>query len=336
MKRIYKIGILNKVTVPDIERTVLGDNFEISCLNVKHEDELPYSISQYDAVILSHRLSISESTISKLHRCKVIVCASVGYDNIDYNYATECNIRVFNVPDYGTNDVADHAFALLLTYARRILLYDQLLRNDFIKNWDAKLISGYHRLTGLTVGIIGLGRIGTAFALRAKAFGMNVIFYDPYKESGYERALQVERVDDLYTIFERCNIISLHTPLTNETVNMINETLLNHSKNTPIIINTARGALVNSTDICNALYSGKIDAYLSDVIEREPPTSQSVFLKYAKDPILSTKIIITPHSASYAEESKFDMRYKAAETVLKALSNKEYKLNCVNMGDLNG
>lgn len=331
MDIIHKIAILNKVTVPDIESSILGNNFSIDCLNVMEESDLPDNISQYEGVILSHRLSLSEHTITRMNQCKAIVCASVGYDNIDFAHAALSGIRVFNVPDYGTNDVADHAFALLLTYSRRIIMYDQLLREDFIHNWEAKRISGYHRLTGKRVGIVGIGRIGTAFVLRAKAFGMNVVYYDPYKPSGYDRALQIECTDSLYSIFEECDIISIHVPLTNETRFMINEDVLNHARKCPIIINTARGAVVNSSDICNAIYSNKIDSYLADVVEYEPPKSDTAFASYASDPILSKRIIITPHSASYAEETKYDMRYKAAETLYKALMQPNYFINCINM-----
>lgn len=324
------IGILNKIVMPDIEKHAIGEECEIECLNAKCEDDLPSWISKYDAVILSYRLTLSAKTIDKMINCQAIVCASVGYDNVDYMYAAQKGIRVYNIPDYGTNDVADHAFALFLSYARRIILYDRLLCNDVEKNWNATLVKNYHRLTNTSVGIIGLGRIGTAFALRAKAFGMKVYYFDPYKSSGYDRALQIHRAESLEYLFEHCKVISIHAPLTSETNQMLNYDLFKKSTIKPILINTARGNIVNTRDVCDAIKTGLIEAYLTDVLDEEPPQKSNALYYYASDPILCEKIIITPHSASYAEESQYDMRFKAAEIAISALRDSSLMLNCVN------
>ena len=324
------IGIFNKIIRPDIEIEAIGQDAVIECLNAASETELSSEIAKYDAVIVSHSFRLSSKTIDQLINCKAIVCACVGFDNVDWAYATQKKIRVFNVPDYGTNDVADHAFALLLAYTRRILMYDSLMREDVKANWNARLVQNYHRITGINVGIVGLGRIGTAFALRAKAFGMKPFFYDPYKPSGYDRTLQIERVYDLKSLIQTCKIVSIHAPLTDETENMIDYDVFQSANSFPIVINTARGKIVNSQDTVRALREGLIEAYLADVIDQEPPQEGNPFYSYASDPVLKNKVIITPHAASYAEESQYDMRYKAAAAAIAAINNQNYYSNCIN------
>lgn len=325
------VGILNKIDFPDVEMKAIGDEANIECLGAKDESELCEDIAKYDAVIISHRLKLSNYTIDKLTNCKAIVCACVGYDNVDYRYAAEKGIRVFNVPDYGTNDVADHAFALFLSNARRILDYDRALRTDMVGNWNSKSVRKFHRITSMIVGVIGLGRIGTAFAIRAKAFGMQVCYYDPYKPDGYDKTMQMQKVERLVDLFEKCDVISIHAPLTSETNNMINWDLLKQAKKAPVIINTARGNIVNNCDVCRAIAESKIDSYLADVIDEEPPTANSAFLKFNNDSVWRDHVIITPHAASYAEESQYDMRFKAAKSALLAINNDNYLVNCINI-----
>ena len=328
-----KIGILNKIVYPDIELEAVNGDALIECLNVNNENDLPDTVEKYDAVIVSYRFSISSFTIDKLKSCKAIITASVGFDNVDWLYASKKGIRVFNVPDYGTNDVADHVFALLLTYVRRILCYDSLLRINMQNNWRANLVSGYHRITGTSFGIIGLGRIGSAVALRAKAFGMIPYFYDPYKPSGYDRVLQINRVYSLQELFSKCKIISVHAPLTSETLGMIDYSLMSQSRNNPILINTARGKIVKSDDVYKALKNGVLEAFLADVLDTEPPDKLNPLSLYGSDPFLTDKVIITPHSASYAEESQYDMRFKSAQIALLAVIDNNFFTNCVNMED---
>ena len=327
-----KIGILNKITNPDIELNAIQKKAEIICLNAENEtDLLKYDISDFDAVIISYKFKLSHLTINRLVKCKTIVCASVGYDNVDYHYAAKKNIKVFNVPDYGTNDVADHAIALLLSYARRINAYDSFIKEDVVKNWDPRRVSNFHRLSGMNIGIVGLGRIGTAVALRAKAFGMNVLFYDPYKPNGYDKTFQFVKIENLFELLEKSNIISIHTPLNSETEKMINWDLIKKLKNRPIIINTARGKIVDNAAICQAVKSDLIEAFLADVLEVEPPELNDEIITISKDPKFSSRIIITPHAASYAEESQCEMRFKSAKHAYKSIINNDYIQDCINL-----
>ena len=328
-----KIGILNKVTNPDIEKEAINSNdeIEIECLNAHCEQELfSRNMSVYDAVIISYKFKVSKNLIDLLINCKSIVCVCVGFDNVDYDYAATKGIKVFNVPDYGTNDVADHALALFLSYSRRILTYNSNIKSDPIKNWNPKLVRTYHRLTGMNFGIIGLGRIGTAVAFRAKALGMNVLFFDPYIPSGYDKTYQFKRCNDLYELFEQSNVISIHAPLTDETFHMIDQKCLEKARYQPIIINTSRGKIIDSSSICFALKNSIIEALLCDVLEQEPPAQDDELISLANNSDYSDRIIITPHAASYAEESQYEMRYKAAERAMKSLFDTGYITDCVN------
>jgi D-isomer specific 2-hydroxyacid dehydrogenase family protein len=328
-----KIGILNKIINPDIEKKAVNFNDEIvfECLNASCEQELFFrDMSAYDAVIISYKFRVSKELIDLLINCKSIVCACVGFDNVDYKYAAFKGIKVFNVPDYGTNDVADHTLALFLSYARRIITYNFNVKSDPRKKWNPKLVRTYHRLAGMNFGIIGLGRIGTAVAFRARALGMNVLFYDPYIPSGYDKTYQFKRCNDLYELIEQSNVISIHAPLTDETFHMIDYKCLENARHQPIIINTARGKIIDSSSICFALKNNIIDAFLCDVLELEPPSQYDELIALANTPDYFDRIVITPHAASYAEESQYDMRYKAAERAMKSLFDTGYITDCVN------
>ena len=327
-----KIGILNKIVNPDIETAAIPSDVEIICLNANNETELcNYDLSVFESVIVSYKFKLSQITIDRLVNCKAIVCACVGFDNVDYLYAAKKGMKVFNVPDYGTNDVADHAIALLLSYTRRIVMYDTLLKADAIGNWNPRMVSPFHRISDKQIGIIGLGRIGTAVALRAKAFGMRVSFYDPYKPNGYDKAFQFVKVESLQELVKNSDILTIHAPLNSETEKMINWNIIKIAKKRPIIVNTARGKIVDNSCICRALKEDIIDAFLADVLETEPPQNTDELMVMQKQQKFANKIIITPHAASYAEESQYEMRYKAARHAYMAMINSGYKRDCINI-----
>ena len=328
---ILRIGILNKITNPDIEKSAIPDDVEIVCLNANNETELCNGLSAFDSVIISYKFKLSRATIDKLINCKSIVCACVGYDNVDYLYAAKKGIKVFNVPDYGTNDVADHTMALLLSYTRRVVAYDTLLKTDAVSNWNPYLVSPFHRISDKQIGIIGLGRIGTAVALRAKAFGMSVSFYDPYKPNGYDKTFNFNKTESLLELIEGSDILTIHVPLNSETDGMIDWNIIKNAKRRPIIINTARGKIVDVSCICRALKEGIIDAFLTDVLEVEPPKETDELVLMQKQQKFANRIIITPHAASYAEESQYEMRYKAVRHAYMSIVNIDYKQDCINI-----
>ena len=171
--------------------------------------------------------------------------AGVGFDNVDVARWGRHGIPVCNTPDYGTLEVADHAIAMMLTLMKGTAYHDERLREDPKNNWIPALSPFGKRLSICTFGIVGLGRIGTAAALRAKAFGMNVVFYDPYKPNGSDLALGIRRADSLAELFAQSDVVSVHAPANDETRGLIGREALAAAKTGLMLVNTARGAIVD-------------------------------------------------------------------------------------------
>ncbi|GHU43757.1 hypothetical protein FACS1894190_14550 [Spirochaetia bacterium] len=325
-----KYGILNFSTETTVEDEIIGGE-SIQCFKCKSEDDLPDSISRLEACMVWHELQVTKTTIDRLKNCKVIVCVGVGFNNVDTKYAGSAGIPVVNIPDYGTNDVADHTFALLLSLCRKITTYNSKLKENPALNWDVSLGGVIHRLTNAKLGIAGLGRIGTAVAGRAKAFGMDVSFYDPYIPDGYDKSLNIKRFSDLKSMFAVSDYICIHTPLTDETYHMIGAEVLESAKTGITLINTARGAIVDLDAVYNSLKSGKLGTFASDVMEIEPPENANPLIRaFSKgEPWLDGRMILTPHSAFYAVESRHEMREKAARQMWNAVNGIPLR-NCVN------
>jgi len=195
------------------ERTILGDIAEVIGLDARSEGELPGRIEDADAIMLYHAISLSRATIERLNRCRLIVRCGVGYDNVDHVFAKSRSIPVANVPDYGTEEVADSAIGMMLSLARGIHFLNSRLRGGE-GFWSYQQAAPIHRLRGRTLGIIGLGRIGTATALRARALGMDVAFFDPYVPDGLDKATGTRRVSLLDELLAQAHVISVHCPLT--------------------------------------------------------------------------------------------------------------------------
>ena len=214
-------------------------------------------------------------------------------------------IAVCNVPDYGTREVADHAIALMLTLAKSIAYHDEQLRADLRANWRPAHNPYGRRLSVCTYGVVGMGRIGTAAARRAKAFDMDVVFYDPYQPNGYELAIGVRRADLLAELMGQCDFVSIHAPLTAETRNMMGATAFAAAKRGMILINTARGPIVDIDALYDALKDGTILAAGLDVLPEEPanPQSRLIAAWQKNEDWIRNRLIVTPHSAFYTPES---------------------------------
>lgn len=325
-----KFAILDSFTENEIEKKICEGN-EFVVYEARKESDLPKEIGELDGCLVWHYVDVREETLSKLTNCKVIVRIGVGFDSVDIKKAGELGIAVCNVPDYGTNDVADHTMALLLAAARSIPDYNTALHNDVKNSWIPAIGGEIHRLTGANIGIIGMGRIGHAVAIRAKAFGMNVTFYDPYLPDGYDKSYQMNRANSLEEIFENSDYVSIHTPLTEETTGMVNGKLFSCAKKPFTLVNTARGGIVELDDVYEALKSGIIKKFAADVIQIEPPSETHKLIQafMNRDEEIMDKVIITPHAAFYAQESQVEMREKAAK-VLADLAAGKLLRNCVN------
>jgi C-terminal binding protein len=259
----------------------------------------------------------------RFSRLKVLVRTAVGYDRIDRVAAAKHGVTVCNIPDYGTTEVADFAIALLLSLRRGLLLYHDTQRATPPAPWrpiDGPEVVG--RLLGSRLGIVGLGRIGTAVALRAKAFGMDVVCYDRYQPMGQELGVGVRRVHSLEELFEGADAVSLHLPLTPETRDIIGLDLLRRMNPHSVLINTARGAIVDIDAVETALREGHLAGAGLDVMPVDPPVPPlpNLLRAYqAREPWLLGRLIITPHSAFHSARAWDDIRRKAAETAITNL-----------------
>ncbi len=239
------------------ERDLLGDIADVVALNASDEAELVGHVETADAVMLFHCIVLTNRTISRLNQCKLIVRCGVGFDNIDARAARAKGIPLANVPDYGTEEVADSAIGLMLSLTRGINFFNNRLQRK-VGDWAYMQGVPLMRLRGRVFGIIGLGRIGTAAAMRAKALGMDVAFYDPHKPDGHDKAIGVRRVEKLDDLFRQSFAVSVHCPLTDETRHIVDARGIELMPTGSYLVNTSRGATVDATAIPAAIRSGKL------------------------------------------------------------------------------
>ena len=317
----------------DCERRILGDLADIFALDAHNESELAGRIEDADAVMMYHSLSIGEATINSLKQCKLIVRCGVGFDNVDRAAARRRGIDVANVPDYGTEDVADTALGMALTLSRGIHYLNSRLRRAR-GPWSYTQAAPVPRLRGRTFGIIGIGRIGTAAALRAKSFGMNVTFYDPYVADGFEKSLGVRRAETLGDLLRGAHIVSAHCPLTPDTHHMLNRETIAQLPRGSVLINTSRGGVVDVLAALDAINSGHLGGAGIDVLETEPPSDEHPLLQAWRNPEhpAHDRLILNPHAAFYSEEGLMDMRIKGSENCRRALLGQAVR-NLVNASE---
>lgn len=307
------VALLDSADVPDsteclIEQEILEPECELRQEFVRNAAEAISAGRDADAILLWHHVELPAAVLQAFPRCRVICRNGVGYDNVDVQAAGEVGIPVCNVPDYGTEEVADHAVALVLALTRGLL---PAFRDVRAGHWNWRSAKPVRRTSSQTAGIIGLGRIGTAAALRLKALGFRVAFHDPYLVDGAEKALGIVRCRTLDELLEQSDVVSVHTPLTSETRHLIGAQTIARMKPGAMIVNTARGPVAHEPSLVEALRSGRIAGAGLDVVDREPRV----------DPFLldHPNCIVTPHSAFYSEESWQEMRRKSAWTVLEVL-----------------
>ena len=318
-------------TPPDVEEEVFGSDFEILTPCATHTSQISDKLwAKAEAVLAWHDLEFTDEIIRKLGKCRAIVRVGVGFDNVDLRAAGKYGISVCNVPDYGTNDVADHAIGLMLALARGLYAFSETVRNSPTE-WEWGSAGNLRRLQDSVMGIVGLGRIGTATAMRAKAFGMRVMFYDPYVPDGLDKALGVYRSESLYELARRSDVMSFHTPLTEETKGMADPVFFEHLKSGAIIVNTARGPVIQLDALHQALKCGKVRAAGLDVVEVEPPDPGHPLMRAWRDreDWIEFRLIITPHAAFFCEEAYREMRYKAAMEAKRLIIGDEPR-NCIN------
>ncbi|MCS7271879.1 MAG: C-terminal binding protein, partial [Gemmataceae bacterium] len=276
-------------------------------------------------------IHLGRQTIDRLQKCRLIVRCGVGYDNVDYRYARQKGIPVANVPDYGTEEVADSAIALMLSLVRGVTYHTRRLQQGDKGAWHYRPPWPLFRLRGRNYASLGLGRIGIAAALRAKAFGMQVLFYDPYVADGIDKALGFTRVETLDELLQQAFVLSIYCPLTEETRHLIDARALALLPDGAYLVNTARGGIVDTTALLEALRRGKLAGVGLDVLPKEPPSDDDPLIQAWRNPDdpCHDRLIINPHSAFYSEEGLRDMRLKGARNCRRALLGQPLR-NVVN------
>ena len=292
----------------EIEKQILGKTARAKYFLITNEADLTPEALNADAIILWQNTKVTERVMAKMVNCRVFVRNGVGYDTVDINAAARLGIPVCNVPDYGTEEVADHAIALTMAQVRQLF---PLNREAMSLGWKLHVQGKLRRLSTLTFGIVGLGRIGTACALRAKALGFCVVFYDPYLPSGTQKALGIKRVDSLAKLLKQADVISLHCPLNEETHYLISEKELALMKPTAYLVNTARGGVIKKKAVLAALRKGIIAGAGLDVIEDEPLKTKAE----ARTP----NLIATCHAAFCSVEGMIEMRTTSARIAKQAI-----------------
>ena len=306
MKKVLIADFLEDATV---EQPVLDGLAEVVVVGARRESDLASHLGDADAVILFHDIErMTDASFALMEQCRVVVRAGVGYNNVDLVAAGARGIAVCNVPDYGTEEVADHAILLLLAVARALRIQDESIRGGA---WDYLTGRDTPRLRGKTLGLVGCGRIGSATALRARAFGLDVLFYDPHVPSGLEKALGIRREFELDRLLEQSHFVSLHCHLDEASRHLLDAKGLARMRPGSILINTARGPLVDQEALIDALNSGHLGGAGLDVFEREPLDEDR--LRH------HPRVILTPHSAFYSVESFVELRSKAAGEARRVL-----------------
>lgn len=308
------VAIIDWTTSPQgdpasiIEREILGEAAHVTRHLCETDADLPDEIAEANAVIIWHNMPLTASGIAKLKNCRAIIRNGVGFDSVDIAAAREQGIAVCNVPDYGTEEVADHAIALAMALCRQLFPLDAEAKQ---LGWNIRVTPRLRRLRELTFGIVGLGRIGTATALRAKALGFKVVFHDPYLANGVDKAVGLRRVRTLDELLAQSDVLSLHCPLNAETHHLIAERELALLKPDSFIVNTARGAIIKKTAVLAALRENRLAGAGLDVIEDEP-------LRSAEE-ASTPNLIATCHAAFCSVESKIEMRSTSARIALAAV-----------------
>ncbi len=271
------------------------------------------NIVDADAVIPLLTEKFDPHVIDKMKKCKIIANYAVGFNNIDIQYAAKKNIVVTNTPDVLTDSTADLAITLLLTCARRIIEAENFTLAGKYEAWKPDLLLGVE-LKNKYFGILGAGRIGTAAAVRAKAFGTKILYFNNVKNEFLEKELDAKR-ESLNSILKKSDFVSIHLPLTGKTFHLLNKEKLMLLKKSAIIINTSRGEIIDEEEFIKILNQRKIYAAGFDVYENEPDINRRLFKL--------NNVVLLPHIGSATVEARTGMAILAAKNVIAVLSGKK-------------
>lgn len=314
----FKVLITDHIAQEGLDILNSDKDIEYEVKSGIKNDELKEIIGNYDAIITRSGTTITKELLENPGRLKIIGRAGVGLDNVDIEAASKKGIIVMNAPTGNTLAATELTMGMILAAARKIPMANSSLKKG---EWDRKKFMGI-QLYNKTLGIVGLGRIGSNVAVRAKSFGMKIVAYDPYIKKSKAESLGVKLYDSLLEVLKESDIVTFHTPLTNETHNMVTEKEISMMKDGAIIVNCARGGIVNEEDLFNAVKSGKLFAAAIDVFEVEPPTGNKL--------LTLDNIFVTPHIGANTNEGQKGVAVIIAEQVINALHGRSY-INAVNI-----
>jgi glyoxylate reductase len=302
--------------LPEIAFKLLKQN-KISFDYYKKDEPIPRKlllekVKSCEALISLLTEKIDSEVIDRMPGCKIIANYAVGYNNIDIEYAKKKNIIVTNTPDVLTESTADFTMALVLACARRLSEGERLIRDKKFKGWKPKLLLGME-LKDKTFGILGAGRIGTALARRAKSFGTNIIYVDSNRNQKLEDETAAKKVSLKY-LLENSDLLSVHLPLNSQTYHFLNQERLSQLKRNSILINTARGEIIDERALIRLLKSNHIMAVGLDVFENEPFINPEL-LKFPN-------VLVIPHLGSATNEARDGMAELAVKNVINVLKKK--------------
>lgn len=297
----------------DVERRTLGDLADLVPLKTKKPEEFLDAAKDCDALLNTYAGPITAEVMSKMPRCRIIARYGIGVDTIDLEAATSAGIIVTNNPTYCIEEVAEHTMALLLACARKIAFYDRMVRAG---RWEVPPGKPIYRLAGRTLGLVGFGNIARQVAVRAAAFGMRVLYADPFVKEGPGKKVEMN------ALLSESDFVSLHPPLTAETRKLMNDAAFSRMKPSAVLINCARGPVVDTEALVRALDAKKIAGCALDTTDPEPLPDPH--------PLRGREnVIIIPHAAWYSEKAMEGLQAGAPGEVRRVLSG-EWPVNVVN------
>ena len=302
---------------PDVEKKTLEGIARLVALQTKKPEEFLPEAEDCDALLNTYAGPITAEVMARMPRCRIVARYGIGVDTIDLDAATRAGIIVTNNPTYCIEEVAEHTMALLLSCARKVAFYDRLVRKG---RWEVPPGKPMFRLVGRTLGLVGFGNIARAVAVRAAAFGMRVLYYDPFVPPGQFPVPGEKK--EFFAMLRESDFVSVHPPLIPETRGMMNEEAFARMKPTAFLINCSRGPIVDTDALVRALDAGRIAGCALDTTDPEPlPDPHALRGR--------ENVIITPHAAWYSEQAMVGLQSGAPNEVRRVLTG-EWPVNVVN------